>query len=123
MRITLVPSFVMAVLLGFSGAVVANTAPASPAPVVSEAVISPEAQVVTINLNTADEATLQRELLGVGAAKAKAIVAYREANGDFASTDELMEVKGIGKAIFEKNRDKVAINCNRSMNPTFKALS
>ncbi|NNA03081.1 hypothetical protein [Pseudomonas lundensis] len=56
MRITLVPSFVMAVLLGFSGAVVANTAPASPAPVVSEAVISPEAQVVTINLNTADEA-------------------------------------------------------------------
>ncbi len=50
MRITLVPSFVMAVLLGFSGAVVANTAPASPAPVVSEAVISPEAQVVTINL-------------------------------------------------------------------------
>ena len=110
MRITLVPSFVMAVVLGFSGAVVANTAPASPAPVVSEAVISPEAQVVTINLNTADEATLQRELLGVGAAKAKAIVAYREANGDFASTDELMEVKGIGKAIFEKNRDKVAIN-------------
>lgn len=43
-------------------------------------------------------------------AKARAIVAYREANGEFASTDELLEVKGIGKAIFEKNRDKVAVN-------------
>ena len=110
MRITLVPSFVMAVLLGFSGAVVANTAPASPAPVVSEAVISPEAQVVTINLNTADEATLQRELLGVGAAKAKAIIAYRESNGPFTAVDELLEVKGIGKALLEKNRDRLVIN-------------
>ena len=110
MRITLVPSFVMAVLLGFSGLSVASTAPTSPAPVVSETTISPAAQVVTINLNTADEATLQRELSGVGAAKARAIVAYREANGDFTSADELMEVKGIGKAIYEKNRDKVAVN-------------
>ena len=54
--------------------------------------------------------TLQRELSGVGAAKAKAIVAYREANGEFTSADELLEVKGIGKAIYEKNRDKVAVN-------------
>jgi competence protein ComEA len=79
------------------------------APVVAAAA-SPDVQVMTINLNTADEATLQRELSGVGAAKAKAIVAYREANGAFASADELLEVKGIGKAIFDKNRDRVAVN-------------
>ncbi|MNW21451.1 ComE operon protein 1 [compost metagenome] len=53
---------------------------------------------------------LQRELSGVGEAKAKAIVAYREGNGPFASVDELLEVKGIGKAILDKNREKLEVN-------------
>jgi competence protein ComEA len=68
------------------------------------------AQVFVINLNTADELTLERELVGVGAVKAKAIIAYREANGPFASVDELLEVKGIGAATLEKNRAKLSIN-------------
>lgn len=114
MRIALVPSFVMALLVSVSGLAHAQapavSAPVSPAVAAAPALANAQAEVVTINLNTADEATLQRELSGVGAAKAKAIVAYREANGDFASTDELLEVKGIGKAIFEKNRDRVAVN-------------
>lgn len=63
-----------------------------------------------IDLNQADAPTLQRELAGVGEAKAKAIVAYRESNGPFASVDELLEVKGIGKAILDKNRDKIEAN-------------
>jgi competence protein ComEA len=46
----------------------------------------------------------------VGAAKAKAIVAYREENGPFASVDELLEVKGIGRAILERNLDKLEVN-------------
>lgn len=68
------------------------------------------AQVSTVNLNTADAATLQRELLGIGATKAQAIVAYREEHGNFASVDELLEVKGIGEATLEKNRDKLSVN-------------
>ncbi|ATH82676.1 competence protein ComEA [Ectopseudomonas mendocina] len=68
------------------------------------------AQVVTVNLNTADAATLQKELAGIGATKAQAIVAYREEHGDFASVDELLEVKGIGPATLEKNRDKLSVN-------------
>ncbi|EJO93863.1 ComEA family DNA-binding protein [Ectopseudomonas hydrolytica] len=68
------------------------------------------AQVVTINLNTADAATLQKELAGIGATKAQAIVAYREEHGNFASVDELLEVKGIGPATLEKNRDKLSVN-------------
>ena len=44
------------------------------------------------------------------AAKAKAIVAYRESNGPFTAVDDLLEVKGIGKALLEKNRDRLAIN-------------
>nr|WP_313405123.1 helix-hairpin-helix domain-containing protein [Pseudomonas sp.] len=68
------------------------------------------AQAITVNLNTADAETLQRELAGIGATKAQAIVAYREAHGNFASVDELLEVKGIGAATLEKNRDKLMVD-------------
>lgn len=68
------------------------------------------AQVAVVNLNTADAATLQSELVGIGATKAQAIVAYREEHGNFASVDELLEVKGIGEATLEKNRDKLSVN-------------
>lgn len=72
--------------------------------------ISVKAQDVKVNLNEADAPTLQRELAGIGEAKAKAIVAYREANGAFSSVEELLEVKGIGKAILDRNLDKLEVN-------------
>ena len=72
--------------------------------------VSPKAQSGKVDLNQADAPTLQRELAGVGEAKAKAIVTYRESNGPFASVDELLEVKGIGKAILDKNREKLEVN-------------
>jgi len=68
------------------------------------------AQSTAINLNTADAETLTRELKGIGAAKAKAIVAYREAHGPFSSVDDLLEVKGIGAATLDKNRAKLSLN-------------
>jgi len=68
------------------------------------------AAVAQVDLNSADVATLQRELLGVGQVKAEAIVAYREEHGKFASVDELLEVKGIGAAILERNRDRLSVN-------------
>lgn len=68
------------------------------------------AEAAKVNLNTADAATLERELLGIGQVKAEAIVAYRDEHGSFASVDELLEVKGIGEATLEKNRDKLSIN-------------
>ena len=76
--------------------------------VVTEAAARGKAQKV--DLNSADVATLQRELAGVGEAKARAIVTYRDNNGPFASADELLEVKGIGKALLESNRDKIEVN-------------
>ncbi|AZC27853.1 ComEA family DNA-binding protein [Pseudomonas sessilinigenes] len=66
-------------------------------------------QSAKVNLNAADVETLSRDLSGIGAAKAKAIVAYRESNGPFTAVDELLEVKGIGKALLEKNRDRLVI--------------
>ena len=108
MRIAFISSIFLALMVGFSSVIHAAPSVEATEPVATAQVES-GAQVVTINLNTADEVTLQRELSGVGAVKAKAIVAYREANGEFVSADELLEVKGIGKAIFEKNRSKVAV--------------
>jgi competence protein ComEA len=44
-------------------------------------------RVAPININSADAETLTRELKGIGATKAKAIVAYREAHGPFTAVD------------------------------------
>jgi competence protein ComEA len=74
------------------------------------ATMSSTVQAGKINLNAADASTLQKELSGIGEAKAQAIVAYRDINGPFASVDELLEVKGIGKAILDRNRDKLEVN-------------
>ena len=62
-----------------------------------------------VNINTADAATLDRVLDGVGPAKAEAIVAYRKANGAFRSAEQLASVKGIGLATVERNRDRIVV--------------
>lgn len=67
-------------------------------------------QTATLDLNKADAMALQSTLTGIGKAKAEAIVAYREEHGAFATVDELLEIKGIGKALLERNRDKLTVN-------------
>ena len=47
-----------------------------------------------VNINTADAATLDRVLVGIGPSKAQAIVAYRKAHGAFRSVDALMAKLG-----------------------------
>ncbi len=89
-----------------SAAPASATAVPEPVPVVSQ---QQAQQPQRLDLNTADALTLQKELNGIGRAKAEAIVAYREANGPFASVDELLEIKGIGNALLERNRDKVMV--------------
>lgn len=81
---------------------------ADPQPVADTQVIAALEQA-KVNINTADLDTLARELNGIGSAKARAIIDYREAHGAFASVDELLEVKGIGVAILEKNLNKLAV--------------
>ena len=67
----------------------------------------------TVNINTADAATIDRVLVNVGPAKAQAIVDYRKANGAFKSAEQLAMVKGIGLKTVEKNRDRIAIGAAR----------
>ncbi|SDS57462.1 ComEA family DNA-binding protein [Pseudomonas oryzae] len=97
-----------ALLSGFSlTAAAAEPASASqPAAVTAPAAVSP----ARVDLNSADAETLARELDGIGEAKARAIVEYRQANGAFTSVDELLEVKGIGAATLEKNRARLSVN-------------
>lgn len=82
--------------------------PEAPTPITAQ--LSKTEQPAKVNLNAADAETLRRDLFGIGAAKAKAIIAYRESNGPFTAVDELLEVKGIGKALLEKNRERLEIN-------------
>ena len=67
----------------------------------------------TVNINTADAATIDRVLLNVGPAKAQAIVDYRKANGAFRSPEQLALVKGIGLKTVEKNRDRIVVGAAR----------
>jgi len=54
-----------------------------------------------ININTA-EAWLLEALPGIGETKAKAIVTYRETNGPFKHTSEIMQVAGIGQSLYDE---------------------
>lgn len=83
--------------------------PAMAAPAAPVAEMAPVAVMGPVNLNSADQDTLQRELAGIGSAKAAAIVAHRESKGPFTSVDELLEVQGIGKSLLDKNRDRLTL--------------
>ena len=63
-----------------------------------------------VNVNKADAETIARELQGVGLAKARAIVTYREENGPFKSADDLLKVTGIGPKILEDNRKNILLD-------------
>ena len=67
-----------------------------------------------VDINSADAAQLDKVLIGVGAAKAEAIIEYRKANGPFKSADELVNVKGIGLKTVERNRDVIAVGQSRA---------
>ena len=61
-----------------------------------------------VNINSADEATLET-LNGVGPVLAASIIAYRTEHGPFTSIDQLDEVSGIGPATMEDLRSQVTV--------------
>ena len=62
-----------------------------------------------VDVNNAGAEVIATELQGVGESKARAIVAYREANGPFKSADDLSQVKGIGDRTVELNRENIVV--------------
>ena len=61
-----------------------------------------------VNINTADESGLTT-LSGIGDTRAKAIIAYREENGPFATIEDIMNVSGIKEGTFEKIKDDIVV--------------
>lgn len=61
-----------------------------------------------VDINTADAVALEA-LPGVGPSIAQAIVEWREANGPFASVDELEDVPGIGPATLDEIRESARV--------------
>ena len=61
-----------------------------------------------ININTADVLELQK-LDGIGEAKAKAIIAYRDSIGGFKTIEEIKNVSGIGESAFAKIKDCITV--------------
>ncbi len=61
-----------------------------------------------VNLNTASEEELMT-LTGIGEAKAREILNYREEHGGFQKPEELMEIPGIKEGIFLKIKDQITV--------------
>ena len=61
-----------------------------------------------VNINTATVAELET-LPGIGEVLARRIVEYRENFGDFRSTEEIMEVSGIGDGKYEAIKDMITV--------------
>ncbi|AUS10639.1 competence protein ComE [Bacillus subtilis] len=61
-----------------------------------------------VNINTATLEELQG-ISGVGPSKAEAIIAYREENGRFQTTEDITKVSGIGEKSFEKIKSSISV--------------
>lgn len=62
-----------------------------------------------ININKASAAALD-SVPGIGPKMAQLIVEHREANGDFASIEDLKKIKGVGEKTFEKIAPHVTVS-------------
>jgi len=62
-----------------------------------------------VNINTATSEEMSEALKGVGPMIAGAIIKHREANGPFASAEDIMMVKGVGDVTFQANKEAIVV--------------
>ena len=67
-----------------------------------------EFEKAKVNINTAGREELMT-LHGIGAARADAILAYREQHGAFSRIEDIMNVEGIKEKAFAKIRDDIVV--------------
>jgi competence protein ComEA len=97
-RVDLTPINLARVLVDGEQILVGIDPPPGGVPAIGPAPPGPGALV---NLNTADQVTLET-LPGVGPVTAGAIINWRTAHGGFSAVEELVEVDGIGEATLAK---------------------
>ncbi len=78
------------------------------APVSQPASTCVEEEIEKVNINEAAEDELKDA--GFNTTQAANTVTYREENGDFQVLEDIMNVKGIGEATFEKLKDKICLS-------------
>lgn len=61
-----------------------------------------------ISINTATEEELM-QLEGIGEAKAKSIIEYRDTNGPFQTIEDIKKVSGIGDSLFDKIKENITV--------------
>ncbi len=79
----------------------------------SPVLATPEEQVITtttelIDINTASQSELE-SLPGIGPTTAQKIIEYRDANGPFVSTEDIINVSGIGPGTYERIKDLITV--------------
>lgn len=100
MKITLVSAALLAATLSM-GVYAGDTTSQAKAATKNQASSHSQHQIININTSSIEQLVL---LKGIGESKAKAIVEYRESKGKFKNIDELINVKGVGPQLVEKNR-------------------
>jgi len=79
----------------------------------SPIIATPGPEVVTsttelIDINTASAPELE-ELPGIGPTTAQKIIDYREQNGPFVTTEDIINVSGIGPGTYERIKDLITV--------------
>ncbi|NDJ86089.1 MAG: ComEA family DNA-binding protein [Chloroflexi bacterium] len=87
-----------------------ETGDSTPSPTVEISTPTPNAPRL-VNINLADQAELET-LPGIGPSLAGRILDYREANGPFATIEDLENVAGIGSRTIENLRPYITVGSN-----------
>ena len=61
-----------------------------------------------VNINSASKSELMK-LEGIGPAVADKIIEYRNTNGPFKKPEDIRKVRGVGKGLWDKNRDAITV--------------
>jgi len=77
-------------------------------PTPAQDIIVPGTDTDLININTAASFELET-LPGIGSTTAQKIIEYREANGPFISTEDIINVSGIGPGTYERIKDLITV--------------
>ncbi len=67
-----------------------------------------ENETVKTNINKANETELVE--VGFTTSQAPSVVSYRQDNGFFEAIEDILNVKGVGRATFEKVKNKICIS-------------
>ncbi|MBG3079589.1 helix-hairpin-helix domain-containing protein [Proteus mirabilis] len=110
-------SICLALGLGLSPLSYAEETPVSIPSISIETSTSVDKNAKEVKVNVGDKVDLNTAtvdelmgLKGIGKAKAQAIIDYREQLGRFTSIEQLEKVFGIGMKLVEQNRDFIVIN-------------